>query len=425
MLQLTVEQFAIANLGLTLVWLALAMRILRPESSAPVANRRLIAVAAALAFVVAPSQASGQTVSEPELTRQAEHAAKQADKATKLASYQPDSLERHIRRAEGILFSKKPVYTFMGSAYRGGGLAIGPGYRTTYGDSGTINAHAAWSIRNYKTTVVSVGLPEMARGRVSVSLNSHWLDAPEVSYYGTGAGSNRDAKQTFDYTTTSAGAAARVQASKRFAFGGGFDVVSSEAGLPFGATEARISPTYAQSRLFAEFDTRATPGYTTSGGFYRVALIDSRETDGTGYSFQRVDAEAQRFIPILRGSQVIALRGLVSTTATADGNEVPFFLLPDLGGHELRGYPTFRFRDRNRVLLTGEYRWSAGPFVDMAIFMDAGTVARRFDDLDLGRLTTTQGVGLTFHTPSQTAFRVEVARSREGMGLVFSFSPNF
>jgi outer membrane protein assembly factor BamA len=104
---------------------------------------------------------------------------------------------------------------------------------------------------------------------------------------------------------------------------------------------------------------------------------------------------------------------------------VPFFLLPDLGGHELRGYPSFRFRDRNRVLLTGEYRWAAGPFVDMAIFMDAGTVAHEFDDLDLGRLATTQGVGLTFHTPSRTALRVEVARSREGMGLVFSFSPNF
>jgi hypothetical protein len=43
--------------------------------------------------------------------------------------------------------------------------------------------------------------------------------------------------------------------------------------------------------------------------------------------------------------------------------------------------------------LTGEYRWAAGPFVDMAVFMDAGTVAREFDDLDLGRLTTTQGVG--------------------------------
>jgi len=67
----------------------------------------------------------------------------------------------------------------------------------------------------------------------------------------------------------------------------------------------------------------------------------------------------------------------------------------------------------------------AGPFVDMAVFVDAGSVASRFDGLDLGRLHTSHGIGLSFHTPSQTALRVELARSREGLGLVFSFSPRF
>jgi outer membrane protein assembly factor BamA len=138
-----------------------------------------------------------------------------------------------------------------------------------------------------------------------------------------------------------------------------------------------------------------------------------------------VDAEVQRFIPVFRDTWVVALRGLVSSTMTADGNEVPFFLLPELGGHTLRGYSTWRFRDRNRVLLTGEYRWAAGPFVDMAVFMDAGSVASRFDDLDLGRLHTSHGIGVRFHTPSQTALRVELARSTEGLGLLFSFSPRF
>jgi outer membrane protein assembly factor BamA len=122
---------------------------------------------------------------------------------------------------------------------------------------------------------------------------------------------------------------------------------------------------------------------------------------------------------------VIALRGLVSTTTAAEGHEVPFFLLPELGGHTLRGYPSWRFRDRHRVLLTGEYRWAAGPFVDMALFVDAGSVAPRVDELDLGRLRTSHGIGLSFHTPSQTALRVELARSTEGLGLLFSFSPRF
>jgi AAA family ATP:ADP antiporter len=424
MLHLTVQQFALANIGLTLVWLALGLTIVRPFTLAPVARRRLVAVAAALAFVVAPAQSHGQTLETPAATaasRDDEWAARQAEKATQLRGYQPDALERGIRRAERALFSTRPVYAFVGSAFEGGGLAVGPGYRRTYGDSGTINAHAAWSIKNYRAAEVTVGLPEMRRGTVRLSVHGTWLDAPEVAFYGA----SRDERYGFDYTTMNAGIDARVQPWTRVAFGGGFDMVSADASSPLDAAAPRLDPTYGQSRLFVELDTRATPGYTTSGGYYRVDFSDYRETGGGPSTFQRVDAEVQRYIPMFRDSSVIALRGLVSSTMTGAGHEVPFFLLPELGSHTLRGYQTWRFRDRNRVLLTGEYRWAAGPFVDMALFIDAGTVAPRVDALDLGRLHTSQGIGLRFHTPSQTALRVELARSTEGLGLLFSFSPRF
>jgi hypothetical protein len=426
MLQLTVEQFALANIALTLVWLALAVAILKPEAKVPALRRRWAAAMAALALIAAPSQSSGQTVAPTDTdaaaaTREGEWAARQAEKASQLRAYTPDALERGIRRAEGVLTSKRPVYTFIGSAFEGGGLALGPGYRRTYGDSGTINAHAAWSIRNYRTTQVSVGLPELANGKVRLSVGGKWLDAPDMAFYGA----SRDERYGFDYTTTNAGVTARVQPWKAVSFGGGFDVMSAEATSPLDAAQPRLDVTYRQSRAFMELDTRATPGYTARGGFYRAELTDSRDTDSGRYSFQRLDLEAQRYVPIFRESSVIALRGLVSATTSGNGHEVPFFLMPALGGHSLRGYPSWRFRDRNRVLLTGEYRWAAGPFVDMSVFMDAGSVAPRFDELDLGRLRTSQGVGLSFHTPSQTALRLELARSREGLGLLFSFSPRF
>jgi AAA family ATP:ADP antiporter len=428
LLHLGVTEFAVVNLGLTVVWLALAFRILRPEQVVHAPRRWAAALAALVALVTAPSQAFGQTpdaaataADAGPATREGEWAARQAGKATQLGGYQPDALERGLRRAEGMLSSKKPVYAFIGSTFEGGGLAVGPGYRRTYGDSGTINAHAAWSIKNYKATEVSVGLPELARGQVRLSVHGGWLDAPDVALYGA----SRDERHSFEYTTTSVGMAARIRPWKRVAFGGGLDMVAADASSPTGAGQPRVDPTYGQSRAFIELDTRATPGYTTSGGYYRLDVSDIRETGGGRYTFQRVDAEAQRYIPILRDRWVVALRGLVSTTTADDGHDVPFFLLPALGGHTLRGYPSWRFRDRNRVLLTGEYRWTAGPFVDMALFMDAGSVAPRFDELDLGRLHTSHGVGLTFHTPSQTAMRVELARSTEGLGLLFSFSPRF
>ena len=85
----------------------------------------------------------------------------------------------------------------------------------------------------------------------------------------------------------------------------------------------------------------------------------------------------------------------------------------------------WRFRDRNRLLLTGEYRWTAGPFVDMAVFVDAGKVAARRSDLDLRNLKTSHGIGFSLHTPSQTIARIELARSHEGTTLSLSFSPSF
>jgi hypothetical protein len=61
----------------------------------------------------------------------------------------------------------------------------------------------------------------------------------------------------------------------------------------------------------------------------------------------------------------------------------------------------------------------------MALFADAGKVAARFQDLDLRDLKKTYGIGFMLHTPNRTLTRIELARTREGMGLSFSFSPSF
>ncbi len=61
----------------------------------------------------------------------------------------------------------------------------------------------------------------------------------------------------------------------------------------------------------------------------------------------------------------------------------------------------------------------------MALFVDAGKVAPRLADLDLRGLTTSYGIGASFHTPVSTVTRIELARTREGNSLMFSFSPSF
>src|SRR5690606_24332845 len=136
------------------------------------------------------------------------------------------------------------------------------------------------------------------------------------------------------------------------------------------------------SLAFASYDWRRRPGYSGSGGFYRLQFDDFRDRGHGTYSFQSLELEVQQLIPILRANWVVALGGLATTTGTGDSGDVPFFMLPALGGGStLRGYPDYRFIDRNRMLMTAEVRWTPARFLDMALFYDTGKVAPCLRDL--------------------------------------------
>jgi hypothetical protein len=111
----------------------------------------------------------------------------------------------------------------------------------------------------------------------------------------------------------------------------------------------------------------------------------------------------------------------------SDTDVVPFFLLPSLGsGSTLRGYSSWRFRDRHSLLFSGEWRWIPSRLgMDAAIFYDAGTVADRFEGLSIGDMKSNVGFGVRFHGPIATPLRIELARGSEGLQIVFAGSAAF
>jgi outer membrane translocation and assembly module TamA len=101
-------------------------------------------------------------------------------------------------------------------------------------------------------------------------------------------------------------------------------------------------------------------------------------------------------------------------------------MLPSLGGgSNLRGYSSWRFRDRNSLLLQGEWRILVNRYMDTAFFYDAGKVTRLTADLDLDGLKHDFGFGVRFHTPFVTPLRIDFAKSSEGLAIVFSNSAAF
>jgi hypothetical protein len=133
-----------------------------------------------------------------------------------------------------------------------------------------------------------------------------------------------------------------------------------------------------------------------------------------------------QLLPVLREQFVFATRALLTIAIPDSGHEVPVVLAPFLGsGSTLRSFANRRFSDRNRMLLSGEYRWRPSRYLDMALFLDGGQVAPNWRDFDVSGFETSWGVGGRFHGPNFTALRIEVARGREGTRIVFAGSGAF
>jgi outer membrane protein assembly factor BamA len=183
------------------------------------------------------------------------------------------------------------------------------------------------------------------------------------------------------------------------------------------------TPAFLHGAAYVTLDTRDHPSRPTSGGDYRLTVSAFNDRDSGSYSFRQMEAEASQFIPILNEHSVIALRGRVVASDTANGGAIPFYVLPTLGGsRSLRGYDDYRFRDRNLLLLNAEYRWRVFGAIDGALFYDAGKVAPRFGDLDLTHLKSSYGIGFRAHSGDTTVFRVDIGRGSEGTRLLVSLT---
>jgi hypothetical protein len=369
-------------------------------------------------------------------SRAGEQARLQAEKAKKLKPLEGNRIEQALVRFGNFgLLGDVPrgFYPWFGSILGGGSISLGGGYQAHFADTGQFNAMAGWSYRNYKLLQSNLILPTFAEGRVRAALNAKWIDAPRVSFYGIGNDSSKDDKTSYLYRPGRLGGSIGMNLTDWLAVGGGGDYldVQTSQGRRGTSIEVKFTPDtapglgqrvkYSVGRVFAEIDWRQAPGYTRRGGLYRIEWSNYAQTGNGPYSFKQVDIDLRQFIPLLRENWVLAFRGAASMTGTSSKELVPYFMMPYLGsGETLRAFGNRRFRDLNSLLLQAEYRWTPAHFIDMAIFCDAGKVAARRDALDFKGLHKDVGIGIRLHGPKFTAIRLDVAKSKEGIGIIFS-----
>jgi hypothetical protein len=372
-------------------------------------------------------------------SREESIAEQQAEKAKVSRPPQPDKAEALVRKAQNIfLVDPSGFYPYFASVYHGGGLTLGAGYRRFFGDNTYWDVKGLYSFLNYKLIEGGVGSKDHLSKRLNFGTRLGWRDATQVAYYGLGMSSSKDERTNFRFQETYADGNAVFRPARWLPIKGTlayekWDTMEGKGSFPSIETSHTpqtapglgADPKYVHTYVSAGIDWRQSPGYTRRGGLYEVTFHDYHNTDGGVYSFQKLDAEVNQHVPLLRETWVLAARGRVETTLN-DNAVIPYFLLPSLGsGSTLRGYASDRFRDRHSMLMNAEVRWIPALGLDMALFYDAGKVTSRRSDLDFKGLKSSVGIGARFHGPLATPLRIDFAVGNEGWRLVFAGGPIF
>lgn len=343
---------------------------------------------------------------------------------------------------ERILNPPRGVYLRLGGIGEGAGFGAGPAYRYSTGRF-DFNISAAGSLKRYfigeaKLRVpAAADEPEAAVDGPYLELYTRRRDFPQEDFFGLGPDSLEAQRTNFALRDTLVRSAIGLRSGDLTA-GVGAGYLSSSTGSGTDSRIPSIEEIFAAAVVpglsaeqaffvidpFVEFDTLDPPLNPTAGGRYRFAFARYDDRDLNLFSFNRWDLDLRHYVPFLGQTRTFALRGLLSSSDPDAGNSVPFYLAPTLGGSQsLRGFRTFRFRDRSAVLLQVEYRWRINELVQGALFYDAGAVAPSVGELH--NLEQDAGFGLRAGGRGGVVMRIDIAMGSEGPRLLVRFDDVF
>lgn len=323
-----------------------------------------------------------------------------------------------------------------------GFLSAGPAFRKhLFGQRAVLKASAAVSIKYYSTAQLGIELPHLAHEALRLGAHTFFQDALQVNYFGLGNESSPLDRSGYRLTTNDLiGYAVLGRGDLRLTARLGLltpvdvspmagrrpdypDTVQKFTEITAPAVGDRLS--FVHGDITVSADTRDTPGHPTSGGLYQATWAAFDDRSGRTYAFQRVQLDAAHFTTLGFDNWTLAVRGWVAATRAASPSDVPFYLMPSVGGSSARAFRDYRFQDRNAQAYSAESRLALFRHLDAAVFADFASVAPTISRLSLSQLKSSYGAGVRLHTGSSTAARLDVAHGAEGWRVVFKLSDPF
>ena len=363
------------------------------------------------------------------------------------------------RVMERWLNPRRGLFARVGLPTEGASFGGGPAWRASDpGRNYTFTVSAAASISREwlgeLSLVIPDALPRLGNDRLFGSFAVSESGRVENEYWGLGNSSPDDGRSVFRVAQTAVGGTFGVRLLPWLSMSTTLSRLEPRVKDPKDEGELSITdvfdestapglttqPPFFRSDLAVDLDYRDSMPPTRTGvrldrlplpaaahgGRYQVTLAsyDDRELDR--YSFRRTTIDLQQFVPLLHGHRVLAFRALAVFSDAPDDQAVPFYLSPTYGGLNVgRGYPTFRFRDRNMLALQAEYRYQVSPLVSGAVFVDAGQVAPQVRAIEWSQFKTTYGAGVRFGAAGGAGLRFDLAFGGERPTFIFGLGHAF
>lgn len=318
----------------------------------------------------------------------------------------------------------------LGDLRPGAGLSAGADYRRSHFATSFFDLRLSTRIstRLYQRHEAGILIPHLFEPRLFLEVLAQYRSFTEVSYFGVGRETMEDERSDYHIEGPAVFATLGFRPSRRIAIGGRFgsldnDLHSGRSGdLP--SVEEAFSPDelpgYAEEpdyflySAFAAFDFRDDPSDPTRGTVVELQSTRYRDRGFDRFHFDEVSIEAHHFVP-LNYRMVLASRVKGLFTRTADGQQIPFYLLPTLGGTgSLQAFENDRFRDRHSFLVTGELRYHATPELRLEVFLDVGQVFPSFGEFRISELEFGTGLGARYKMGDKVLVGVSLGVGREG-----------
>jgi hypothetical protein len=368
-------------------------------------------------------------------------------KATYLSPVEPSHGEREFDHLEKTvidrLFNPNGVGLQLGGLPTGGGFSLGPRYvrrdwlrEHLISDTYLVGSTAKWY--EGKSSLAFVGLVD---NHLEFTADGAYQNAASMPYYGEGPDSLKSNQSDFrrEFTNAHFGGLVHLfdqKLSAGYSVGGFLVHVGpgDKGGWPSTDTifnETNTPGLKKQSNFItgtASITADLTsPSFTSPKGL----VLDAQDTQfwdrsGNNASLHLLQTQATYYVPFINGMRTLAFRARNETAFPSNGQQVPFYLQPTLGGpNDLRGYERYRFYDNGSSVLSGEYQWSVAGSLELALFGDGGNVYNRPGLIGVRNLRGDGGFGIRFKNKQQEIMRLDVGVSPEGVKVWFVFNNAF